>query len=45
LLKMVMNEVTVDLNVLGSLMKNIIMGNMNGSMIVIVTESVGDQRY
>ena len=39
LLKMMTNEVTVDLNVLGALMKNIIMGNVNSTMIIIVNRS------
>ena len=39
LLKMMTNEVTVDLNVLGVLMKNIIMGNVNSTMIITVNRS------
>ena len=35
------NEVTIDLNVLGVLMKNIIMGNVNSTMIVTVNKSTG----
>ena len=41
LLKMMMNEVTIDLNVLSALMKNIIMGNVNSIMIVAVNRSTG----
>ena len=41
LLKMITNEVTIDLNVLGALMKNIIMGNMNSTTIVVVNRSTG----
>ena len=41
LLKMMTNEVTIDLNVLGVLMKNIIMGNVNSTMIVTVNKSTG----
>ena len=44
LLKMMTYELTVDLNVLGALMKNIIMCNMNDTTIVIVNESVGGLR-
>ena len=39
LLKMMTNEVTIDLNVLGALMKNIIMGNVNSTTIVAVNRS------
>ena len=38
---MMTNEVTIDLNVLGALMKNIIMGNVNSTMIVAVNRSTG----
>jgi hypothetical protein len=38
------NEVTLDLNVLGTLMKDIIMGNVNGSVIIIVKGSYGGLR-
>ena len=38
---MMTNEVTIDLNVLGALMKNIIMGNVNSTTIVIVNRSTG----
>jgi hypothetical protein len=41
LLKMMTNEVTVDLNVLGALMKNLIMGNVNSTTIVAVNRSIG----
>ena len=41
LLKMMTNEVTIDLNVLGALMKNIIMGNVNSTTIVVVNRSTG----
>ena len=41
LLKMMTNEVTIDLNVLGALMKNIIMSNMNSTTIVAVNRSTG----
>ena len=41
LLKMMTNEVTIDLNVLGALMKNIIMGNVNSTTIVAVNRSTG----
>ena len=44
LLKMMTNEVTIDLNVLGALMKNIIMGNVNSTMIVVVNRSTGGLR-
>ena len=39
LLKMMTNEVTADLNMLGALMKNIIMGNVNSITIVAVNRS------
>ena len=39
LLKMMTNEVTADLNMLGALMKNIIMGNVNSITIVVVNRS------
>jgi hypothetical protein len=35
------NEVTIDLNVLGALMKNIIMGNVNSTTIIAVNRSTG----
>ena len=41
LLKMMTNEVTVDLNVLGALMKNIIMGYVNSTTIIILNRSTG----
>ena len=41
LLKMMTNEVTIDFNVLGALMKNIIMGNVNNTMIITVNRSTG----
>ena len=41
LLKMMTIEVTIDLNVLGALVKNIIMGNLNSTTIVIVNRSTG----
>jgi hypothetical protein len=41
LLKMMTNEVTIDLNVLNALMKNIIMSNVNSTMIVVVNRSTG----
>jgi hypothetical protein len=44
LLKMMTNEVTIDLNVLGALMKNIIMGNVNSTTIVAVNRSTGGLR-
>ena len=37
------NKVTIDLNVLGALMKNIIMGNVNSTMIVTVNRSTGGE--
>ena len=40
LLKMMTNEVTIDLNVLGALMKNIIMSNVNSITIVTVNRSI-----
>ena len=39
LLKMMTNEVTIDFNVLGALMKNIIMGNVNSTTIVAMNRS------
>ena len=39
LLKVMTNKVTIDLNVLGALMKNIIMGNVNSITIVTVNMS------
>ena len=44
LLKMMTDEVTDDLNVLGALMKNIIMGNVNGTTIVTVNRGTGGMR-
>ena len=41
---MMMNEVTIDLNVLGALMKSIIMGNVNSITIVAVNRSTGGLR-
>ena len=41
LLKMMTNEVTIDLNVLSSLMKNINMDNVNSTTIVTVNKSTG----
>jgi hypothetical protein len=41
LLKMMTNEVTIDLNVLNALMKNIIMSNVNSTTIVVVNRSTG----
>jgi hypothetical protein len=41
LLKMMTNEVTIDLNVLNVLMKNIIMSNVNSTTIVVVNRSTG----
>ena len=41
LLKMITNEVTVNLNVLGALMKNIIMDNVNSTTIITVNRSTG----
>ena len=41
LLKMMTNKVTVDLNMLGALMKNIIMGNVNSTTIITVNRSTG----
>jgi hypothetical protein len=38
---MMMNEVTIDFNVLGALMKNIIMSNVNSTMIIAVNRSTG----
>jgi hypothetical protein len=38
------NELTIDLNVLGRLMKNIIMGNVNSTMIVVVNRSTDGLR-
>ena len=43
-LKVMKNEVTLDLSVLGTLMKDIIMGNVNGSAIIIVNGSYGGLR-
>jgi hypothetical protein len=39
LLNMMTNEVTIDLNVLNALMKNIIMSNVNSTTIVVVNRS------
>ncbi len=36
-LKVLTNEVTVNLNVLGMLMKDIIMGNVNDTVVVTVS--------
>ncbi len=44
LLKMMTYELIVDLNVLGALMKNIIMCNMNDTAIVTMNESAGGLR-
>jgi hypothetical protein len=44
LLKMMTNEVTIDLNVLNALMKNIIIGNVNSTTIVAVNRSTGGLR-
>jgi hypothetical protein len=44
LLKMMTNEVTIDLNVLNALMKNIIIGNVNSITIVAVNRSTGGLR-
>jgi hypothetical protein len=44
LLKMMTNEVAIELNVLGALMKNIIMGNVNSTTIVTVNRSTGGLR-
>ena len=41
LLKMMTNEVTIDFNVLGAFMKNIMMGNVNSTTIVAVNRSTG----
>ena len=41
LLKMMTNEMTIDLNVLNALMKNIIMSNVNSTTIVVVNRSTG----
>jgi hypothetical protein len=38
---MMTNEVTIDLNVLGALMKNIIMDNVNSITIVAMNKSTG----
>ena len=38
---MMTNEVTIDLNVLSALMKNIIMGNVNSNTIVAMNRSTG----
>ena len=38
---MITNEVTIELNVLGALMKNIIMSNVNSTTIVAVNRSIG----
>ena len=43
-LKVMKTEVTLDLNVLGALMKDIIMCNVNGSTIIIVNGSYGGLR-
>ena len=44
LLKMMTNEVTIDLNVLDALLKNIIMGNVNSTTIVVVNKSTSGLR-
>jgi hypothetical protein len=44
LLKMMTDEVTIDLNVLGALMKNIIMRNVNSITVVTVNRSAGGLR-
>jgi hypothetical protein len=41
---MMTNEVAIELNVLGALMKNIIMGNVNSTTIVTVNRSTGGLR-
>ena len=41
---MMTNDVTIDLNVLGALIKNIIMGNVNSTTIVAVNRSTTGQR-
>ena len=38
---MMTNEVTIDLNVLNALLKNIIMSNVNSTTIVVVNRSIG----
>ena len=40
---MMTNEVTIELNVLGALMKNIIMSNVNSTTIVAVNRGTGGQ--
>ena len=40
-MKMMTNEVTIDLNVLNALLKNIIMSNVNSTTIVVVNRSIG----
>jgi hypothetical protein len=42
--KMMTNEVTIDFNVLGALMKNIIMSNVNSTTVVTVNRSTGGLR-
>jgi hypothetical protein len=44
LLKMMTNEVTINLNVLDVLMKNIIMRNVNSTMVVTVNRSASGLR-
>ena len=39
LLKMMTNKVTINLNVLGTFMKNIIMGDVNSTTIVVMNRS------
>ena len=41
---MMTNDVTIDLNVLGALIKNIIMGNVNSTTIVAVNRNTSGQR-
>ena len=38
---MMTNEMTIDLNVLNALMKNIIMSNVNSTTIIVVNRSTG----
>ncbi len=44
LLKMMTNEVIIDLNVLDALMEKSIMSNVNSTMVVIVNRSDGGLR-
>ena len=44
LLKMMTDEVTIDLNVLSALLENIIMSNVNSTTVVTVNRSVGGLR-